>query len=78
VGIGSTEKIKTGELNKGYFARIDLSETEEITIGAKRVRLATPHPEGSYTLVDGASKLVIDDPEAFWSLSKYLVVVVVK
>ena len=41
---------------------------------AKKAKLATNHPAGSYRL-EGADKLVITDPNAFWSLSKYLVII---
>ena len=39
----------------------------------------TSHPAGSYTLQPDANKqyvLRINNPEAFWSTSKYLVVLV--
>ena len=51
------------------------TNTLEIPIGGTKAKLATSHPEGSYRLEDGAAKLVITNPEKFWSISKYLVVV---
>jgi len=78
VGIGATEKMRTEGLNKEPFQQIDLSQTSAVMVGAKKARLATPHPHGSYTLENGGEKLVILDKDEFWSLSKYLVVVVVK
>ena len=47
--------------------------TTEILLGAKKAKLATSHPEGSYRL-EGGNKLVVLDANAFWSISKYLVV----
>ena len=44
---------------------------------AKKAKLLTTHPAASYELTKGADKnltLKINDPEAFWSISKYLVV----
>lgn len=78
VGIGATDKMRTEGLNKEPFQQIDLSQTAAVMIGAKKARLATPHPDGSYSWENGGEKLVIVDKEEFWSLSKYLVVVAVK
>lgn len=77
-GLGATDKMKSEGLNKESFTRIDLSATTEIPVNGKKIRLATPHPEGSYVIIDDGEKLVIEDDAEFWSLSKYLVVVVVK
>ncbi len=75
-GIGGVNKLDPARLPKDYFKRIDLSVEKEIPVIAKKATLVTPHPEGSYTFQNGAEKLVITDPEKFWSISKYLVVVV--
>jgi len=75
-GIGGGSKLNTKSLAKGYFTRIDVARTLDITLAAKKAKLVTSHPEGSYRLEGGAQKLAITDPEAFWSISKYLVVVV--
>jgi hypothetical protein len=77
-GVGATEKMRTEGLNKEPFQQIDLSQTSAVVVGAKKARLVTPHPHGSYTWENGGEKLVIQDKDEFWSLSKYLVVVVVK
>lgn len=75
-GIGAVEKLNTENLAKGYFTRIDVVKTLEIPVAASKAELATNHPAGSYRFEGGAERLVITDPNAFWSLSKYLVVVV--
>ncbi len=74
-GIGAVDKLNTDNLTQSYFTRIDQVLTLEVPIMAGKARLATTHPAGSYRL-EGADKLVITDPNAFWSLSKYLVIVV--
>jgi hypothetical protein len=41
--------------------------------------LLSTHPEGSYRLVEGeklVERFTIDQAENFWSVSKYLVIVV--
>lgn len=75
-GIGAVNKLNAENLPKDYFTQIDMTRTLEIPVAAKKAKLATAHPAGSYRLEDGAQKLVITDPNGFWSMSKYLVVVV--
>jgi archaellum component FlaC len=75
-GIGGVNKLNTATLPADHFTEIDITNTLEIPIGGTKAKLATSHPEGSYRLEDGAAKLVITNPEKFWSISKYLVVVV--
>lgn len=75
-GIGGVNKLNTQDLATSYFTPIDLSTTTSIPVLAKKAKLVTSHPEGSYLFENGAEKLVITDPERFWSISKYLVVVV--
>lgn len=75
VGIGSVNKLNMAGLPKDQFTTVDLTNTSEIVIGAKKAKLATSHPEDSYRL-EGGTKLVITDSEKFWSVSKYLVIAV--
>jgi hypothetical protein len=74
IGIGSVNKLNTDNLPKDYFTRIDITRTLEIPLAAKKAKTVTTHPAGSFR-IDG-EKLVITDPNAFWSVSKYLVVAV--
>lgn len=78
IGIGKSQKMKE-DFNKEYFTKIDISTVDVIPLGAKKAKLITTHPAGSYKIegADGkAEKLVITNAEDFWSASKYLVVVV--
>lgn len=75
VGIGRVNKLNMSRLQEEQFTMVDITATPEIALGAKKAKLATSHPQGSYRL-DGGSKLIITDAEKFWSVSKYLVVVV--
>lgn len=76
IGIGSVNKLNTDDLAKDYFTRIDVTDKMSIPIAAKKAKVATNHPAGSYRFEEGSNQLVILDANAFWSLSKYLVVVV--
>ena len=79
IGMGRTEKLKD-DFNRKYFTSIDITETSEIDLYTDRAKLVTTHPAGSYKYIpadDGkVQALVILDPEEFWSVSKYLVLMV--
>jgi len=78
IGMGKTAKMKS-DFNKAYFTKVDASVFTEIVLSAKKAKLVTTHPAGSYKIegADGkAEKLVITNVEDFWSASKYLVIVV--
>ena len=76
IGIGSVKKLNTASLNKDYFKQIDITKVTVIPVDAKKAKVITSHPAGSYELVgkDHVDNLTIKDTAAFWSLSKYLVI----
>jgi len=78
IGLGKTQKVSEN-MNTQYFTKVDITVTKEIVLGAKKAKLATTHPAGSYKIegTDGhADKLTILDPQQFWSVSKYCVIIV--
>jgi DNA repair exonuclease SbcCD ATPase subunit len=74
--------LKSGQLgvnfNKDYFIKVrDLNKLELISLKAKKGKLVSKHPDGSYKFAKDANNqatLNIVDPQNFWSLTKYLVV----
>jgi chromosome segregation ATPase len=66
--------------NRDYFIRVsDFNKLHVIPLHARRGRLISKHPAGSYEFVNDANRRVelrILDPANFWSLTKYLVVLV--
>ena len=71
--------VLRANFNKEYFTKIDIRIDKEIRLYSKSAKLLTSHPSGSYTLTQDANKqyvLRITNPQAFWSTSKYLVVLV--
>lgn len=74
-GIGAVKKLNMSGLPQEQFNQVDVTATSEIAIGARKARLATSHPEGSYRLEEG-TRLVITDAGKFWSVSRFLVIVV--
>ena len=72
-------EVLRSNFNKDYFTKIDIRIDKEIKFYSKSAKMMTSHPASSYTLQRDANKqyvLRITDPQAFWSTSKYLVVMV--
>ena len=71
------EVLQNAEANKDYFTEVDIRTTKEIKLYSKSADVLTNHPSGSYALEKddkGQLTLKITNPEAFWSISKYLVI----
>jgi chromosome segregation ATPase len=70
-------KVLQGNFNKNYFTKIDIRVEKEIKLYSKSAKILTMHPSSSYTLTTDAKDqyvLRINNPQLFWSTSKYLVV----
>jgi len=75
--------IKSGEIladfNKDLFTKIDIRKVTEISILSKKAKILSSHPSTAYKFI-GDKKIIqalqIIDYKAFWSNSKYLVIVV--
>ena len=77
--IKSSDVLKSSQFNKNYFTKIDTRIIKSIKLYSKNVQLLTSHPANSYTLESDSKKqytLYIKDPDTFWSISKYLVMLV--
>lgn len=80
-GILEGNKLMKGDFNKNYFMQVDIRSQKEIKLYAKSAKLLTVHPAGSYELVRDEKKdytLRIISPTEFWSVSKFLVILVDK
>ncbi|MCB9188915.1 MAG: hypothetical protein H6600_08125 [Flavobacteriales bacterium] len=77
IGIGKIKEL-ADNFNHDYFTEVNIMDLKEIPLGFEKVEMVTTHPSSSYEFKgDGQiTKLVINDPKAFWSISKYLVMVV--
>lgn len=76
---GTNKVLKGNNFNKDYFTKIDIRVDKVIKLYSKSAKLLTNHPAGSYSLdkdARGMYTLRITNPTTFWSVSKYLVVVV--
>jgi hypothetical protein len=76
LGLGRTTVVNKN-VNREYFTRLDISNIEKVFIPGKNASLLSLHPEGSYTVEsngDNTSMIFIEDPEKFWSNTRYLIV----
>jgi len=76
--IGKSDKILP-DFNKEIFTKIDIRKVTEISILSKKAKVITNHPTSSYQLT-GDKKIIqalqITDYKAFWTSTKYLVIIV--
>jgi hypothetical protein len=77
IGLGKSKKL-AGDFNKNYFTKVDITQNKSFTINAKKAKLITAHPSSSYKIEGAktAEKLIILNPQEFWSASKYMVLVI--
>jgi hypothetical protein len=59
------------------YQKVDITTLNEIPVYAKKADMLSNHPVNSYEWVGEkkqVEKLIIKDPQAFWSVQKYLVI----
>ncbi|MCH5232819.1 MAG: hypothetical protein J1E78_04200 [Muribaculaceae bacterium] len=74
--LGQTKVLK-GDFNKEYFTEADRRTLTSINTGAKKIKIWSTVPAGSYTEQVNEDKTItlkITDPESFWSISPFLVI----
>lgn len=72
-----SQVMNAANVNKAGFNEIDIRNVAEIALNTKKAKVLSTHPAGSYELVKGEDGLVtlkIVDAQAFWSVTRYLVV----
>ena len=76
LGIGKHKSLRDN-LNSEYFTELDQRNTLSFPLFSKKANIISEHPDSSYRFVykdDLISYLEIENPEAFWKVSKYAVV----
>ena len=69
--------LEGNDFNMDYFTPIDVRTEKEFPLYAKHAELLSTHPEGSWFMKTDENKeitFIINDPEQFWSVSKYMVI----
>jgi hypothetical protein len=75
--IDKRKHIQTETMPKGDFTKVNIYKFTELDIPCRSPKLLTDHPRKSYNIekVDKENrKLVITNPQLFWSSSKYLII----
>jgi chromosome segregation ATPase len=77
IGIGRMQKLMEN-FNKDYFKTVDIRELNSVPLFTKKAELITSHPASSYFFAgkDKIDSLVIKNSAEFWSVSKYLVIMI--
>ena len=73
----SGKVLESPDFNKEYFTEVDMRVDRVYPLYTKNAKLLTMHPAGSYEFTKDADKMVtlnIVDFEAFWSVSRYMVI----
>lgn len=74
--LGATKVLK-GNFDASYFVTADKRTLKSIPTNAKKVKIWTNMPEGSYRIVgekDGPKTIEIVNPDKFWSLASHLII----
>lgn len=80
IGIGRMNTLME-DFSTEDFKKIDITQTTSIPVFSEEIDIVTTHPSSAYNLAkDGETidSLVITKPDDFWSVSKYLVIVIEK
>ena len=69
-------KLLKGDFDQSFFTTADKRTLTRIALHSKKAEVMTNQPEGSYVIEsdNGQKVLVITNPDAFWSLTNYLVI----
>lgn len=65
------------EAEQSAFIKIDIRNIKDINLNAKKAKVLSVHPTGTYTLENDANGMLvlrISSPKAFWEQTKYLVI----
>ena len=74
--LGQTKVLK-GDFNESYFTKADKRNLTTINTQAKKIKIWTNMPAGSYveeTNAEGLKVIRITNPQEFWSLTPYLII----
>jgi len=76
VGLGHVP-VLSKDFNTSGFTEADLTKLNQIELNGHFVQFVTTHPEKSFKTTSGSpDKVIITDPEDFWSKSKYMVAII--
>lgn len=75
--IDKRKHVQTETMPKGDFTKVNIYQFTELDIPTRSPKLLTDHPRKSYSIekIDKENrKLIITNPQLFWSSSRYLII----
>jgi len=74
--IGSKKLNK--DFDKSFFTKVDIRNVTSFDLNVPKIKILTTHPSNSYKIIGEkpVEKLEITNPDEFWSVSKYLVIII--
>jgi chromosome segregation ATPase len=75
-GVLDSQRLNN-KIDRSLFIKTDLRKFRTLALNVKKARIITPHPDESYELLGDrkfVEKLIVKNPERFWSVSKYLLI----
>jgi len=74
-GLFKSSKVSY-QAEKNAFVKIDLREISEINTNARKAKVMSIHPKGTYAFVENEGEMIlnISNPGEFWEQTKYLVI----
>lgn len=75
-GLFTSDQV-TGDIDMSMMTVADKRDLKVLPLNSRKAKILTNHPESSYQLTKDDDKnlsLVIVDPNAFWSISNYLII----
>ena len=76
-GFLKKKKVDSEKLREENFSKVDIRYFNDVKLNSKKPKVMTQMPASSYSITnngDGTSTLHISDPNAFWSVSNFLVI----
>lgn len=76
-GFLKKKKVDSDKLKEENFSKVDIRYFNDVKLNSKKPKVMTQMPSSSYTITknsDGTCTLHISDPNAFWSVSNFLVI----
>lgn len=75
--LGQTKVLKSDDINENYFTKADKRTLTTIPTGAKKIKIWTNMPKGSYEEIKNEDKTItlkITNPTEFWTFTPYLII----
>lgn len=76
-GFLKSTKLNNSQLIPGNFKAMDMRECNDILLNSSNAKVLTQMPASSYSIIkndNGTCYLHINDPNSFWSISRFLVI----